>query len=121
MRNGLVASPFNTISRHLSSHRAAQGVIYADQLQEANVGRIKVNISGDLYDSNFNNYDDLYVYHGNDWGGTINLFGGLDNYSNIENFVSFSQFTGRVFSLAIDMPDYYGMMKERFDKAREKG
>lgn len=120
MRSGLVATPFITISRQLSSHRAAQGVIYADQLQEANVGKIKVNMTGDLYENEFSNFDDLYVYHGNDWSGNINLFGGLNNFPYIENFVNFSRFTGKVYSLVIDMPDYYGLMKEKFDKAREK-
>lgn len=120
-RNGLVATPFITISRQLSSHRAAQGVIYADQLQQTKRDKIKVNMTGDHYVSDFNTFDDLYVYHGNDWSGNVNLFGGLQNFPYIENFVNFSRFRGRVWSLVIDMPDYYGIMKEKFEKAKEKG
>jgi len=119
-RNGLVATPFITISRQLSSHRAAQGVIYADQLREAGYN-VKVNMTGDQYVNNFNDYQDLFVYHGNDFSGAVNLFGGLDNFPYIENFCNFSQFTGTVYSLVIDMPDYYAIMKEKFDKAEEKG
>jgi len=121
LRSGLVATPFITISRQMTSHRAAQGVIYADQLSEANIGTIKVNMTGDQYVSDFCDFDDLYVYHGNDWSGNVNLFGGLKNFPYIENFVNFSRFDGRVYSLVVDMPDYYGIMKEKFDKAREKG
>lgn len=119
-RSGLVATPFITISRQLSSHRAAQGVIYADQIQRAKCSNIRVNITGDLYVNDFNEFDDLYVYHGNDWSGNVNLFGGLKNFPYINNFVNFSKFKGTVYSLVIDMPDYYGIMKEKFDKAREK-
>ena len=115
MRTGLVASPLNVISKSMSSHRAAQAAIYADQIQSASAGKVTLNIAGQMYQSNFNDFDTLYVYHGNDWGGTINLFGGLKNYGGISNFVNFSKFKGKVYSLAIDMPDYYGMMKKRFE------
>ena len=118
---GLVATPFITISRQLSSHRAAQGVIYADQIQNSTRGTIKVNMTGDQYVSDFNTFEHLFVYHGNDWSGNVNLFGGLQNFPYIENFVNFSRFRGSVWSLVIDMPDYYGIMKEKFDKAKEKG
>jgi hypothetical protein len=117
---GLVATPFITISRQLSSHRAAQGVIYADQLQQAGYN-VKVNMTGDQYVDNFNDYQELFVYHGNDFSGAVNLFGGLDNFPYIDNFVNFSRFAGKVYSLVIDFPDYYGIMKEKFDKAKEKG
>lgn len=117
---GLVATPFITISRQLSSHRAAQGVIYADQLRAAGLN-IKVNMTGDQYVHNFNDYEALYVYHGNDFSGAVNLFGGLNNFPYIDNFVNFTRFSGKVYSLVIPFPDYYGIMKEKFDKAREKG
>ena len=119
MKTGLVASPLNVISKSMASHRAAQAVIYADQIQQAKQEKITLNIAGQMYQSDFNAYDNLYVYHGNDWGGTINLFGGLKNYGGIHNFVNFSKFKGKVYSLAIDMPDYYGMMKKRFDGATD--
>ena len=117
---GLVACPFNVMSKSMDSHRAAQGVIYADQLNES--GRsVDVCMSGHLYKEDWNKYDTLYVYHGNDWGGSLNLFGGLQNYSGIYNFVNFSKFKGKVYSLVIDMVDYFAIMKEKLDKAKEKG
>ena len=116
----LVACPFNVMSKSMDSHRAAQGVIYASQLNEVGYNA-DVCMSGHLYKENWNDYGALFVYHGNDWGGSLNLFGGLQNYSGIYNFVNFSKFKGMVYSLAIDMPDYYGIMKEKLDKAKEKG
>jgi len=119
---GLVACPFNVMSKSMDSHRAAQGVIYASQLKEADPYRsIDICMSGFLYKEDWDQYDELYVYHGNDWGGSLNLFGGLQNYSGIYNFVNFSKFKGTVYSLVIDMVDYYAIMKEKLDKAKEKG
>lgn len=119
MKAGLVTSPLNAISKSMSSHRAAQAAIYADQIQRANQEKITLNIAGPMHQSDYSSYDTMYVYHGNDWSGTINLFGGLKNYAGIGNFVSFSKFKGKVYSLAIDMPDYYGLMKKRFENATE--
>jgi hypothetical protein len=119
VKTGLVTTPFNTISKAMTSHRAAQAAIYADQLQETGNRRITLNVAGPMYKSDLNEFDELYVYHGNDWSGAINLFGGVKNYAGIGNFVNFSKFKGKVYSLAIDMPDYYGMMKERLGKSDE--
>lgn len=120
MKAALLATPFNTISKSMDSHRAAQGVIYADQLTEAGRG-VHLCLSGNLYIKDWSKYDTLYVYHGNDWSGSLNLFGGLKNYGGIYNFVNFSNFKGKVISLVIDMPDYYNIMLDKITKAKEKG
>ena len=115
----LLATPFITIAKNLSSHRAAQGVIYADQLKQA--GRdVVVNMTLDRYHSDFNEFDTLYAYHGNDWSGNLNLFGGLKGFPYVENFVNFSKFKGKVCSLAIDFPNYHGQLKYKFDQTIEK-
>lgn len=124
MKKALIVTPLNLVSKSMHSHRAAQGVIYADQLNEAShiTGMsVHINMSGILYKDNYNDYDAMYIYHGNDWGGSINLFGGIKNYANINNFVNFSKFKGKVYSLVIECPDYYGMMKEKIDDAKAKG
>lgn len=116
----VLATPFITISRNLYSHRAAQGVIYADQLKDC--GRpVTVNMTLDLYHPNFNEFDELYVYHGNDWGGHLNLFGGLTDFPYVDNFVNFSQFKGKVYSLVIEHPDYYDMLHHKIKLINEKG
>ncbi len=115
----LLATPFIPIAKNLSSHRAGQGVIYADQLKCAGVD-VTVNMSLNLYHSDFNKFDALYVYHGNDWSGHLNLFGGLKEFPHVDNFVNFSKFKGKVFSLIIDFPDYHAQLKHKVDLANEK-
>lgn len=111
MRNKcLLMSPFTPISKSISSHRAAQGIIYADQIKQSGVD-IDVAMSGNL--KNVHDYDMIYIYHGNDWGGTLNLFGGLKEYANVDNFKEFSHFKGKVYSICIDFPDYHAMLQER--------
>lgn len=113
----LLTSPFNPISDRLASHRSAQGIIYADMIRQSGVD-LDVNIKGKI--TNHNDYDVMYVYHGNDWFGTLNLFGGVQNYSNVNNVKNFSQFTGRVISLSCDFPPYHDMIQQRIDAARKK-
>jgi hypothetical protein len=115
----LVATPFIPISQHMHSHRGAQGVIYADQLQ--NSGKdITVNMTGRLYHKNFNDFDELYVYHGNDWTGSVNLYGGLEAFPYAYNFTNFSRFKGKVYSIMIDMPDYASDIEHKIKIAKEK-
>ena len=64
----------------------------------------------------YNEYDELYVYHGNDWFGTLNMFGGVKKYSNIDSVISISKFKKTVYSIVIDYPDYYKMLRDRLDK-----
>lgn len=115
----LMAAPFIPISKNMSSHRAAQAVIYADQLKNNNIP-ITVNMTMELYKSDFNEYDTLYIYHGNDWSGSLNLFGGLYEFPHIYNTVNFSKFKGKVYSLNIKCPDYYSMLKHKFNLCKEK-
>jgi hypothetical protein len=109
----LVMSPFTPISKNIASHRAAQAVIYADQLRQSGL-KVDVMMSGDK--RNIHDYQALYVYHGNDWGGSLNLFGGLKEFNNVDNFVEFSKFKGDVYSLAISFPDYHAMLQNRIHR-----
>ena len=49
---------FNTMPPKVSSHRGAQGVIYADMIKQSGVD-IEINWSGKIED--LNAYDALYV------------------------------------------------------------
>ena len=113
----LLMSPFTPISKSISSHRAAQGIIYADQIKQSGVD-IDVATTGNL--KNVHDYDTIYIYHGNDWGGTLNLFGGLKEFPHVDNFLNFSKFKGKVYSLIIDFPDYYEQLKHKVDLANSK-
>lgn len=112
----LLSCPFNSISDRPASHRSSQGVIYADMIRESGVD-LDINFGGKIED--YNQYETLYVYHGNDWFGSLNLFGGLQGYSNVANVKAFSQFKGRVISLACDFPPYHEILVERILKAQQ--
>lgn len=113
MKTVLVTTPMAPISERMSSHRAAQGVIYADQLSHAGYD-VTVNFGGKI--ENYNDWDVVAVYHGNDWGGSVNMFGGVKAYASIDQIVNLSKFEGEVWSLTIPFPDYAGMIKPRVDK-----
>lgn len=110
--------PFIPVATRMASHRGAQGAIYADMIRQTGVD-IDVNWSGKIEDHN--QYDAMYVYHGNDWSGSMNVFGGVKGFPYVFNTRNFSKFKGKVYSLAIDFPPYHEMIQERIDKAKEKG
>ena len=110
--------PFIPIATRIASHRGAQGAMYADMIRQTGVD-IDVNWSGKI--ENHNDYDVMYVYHGNDWSGSMNVFGGVQGFPYVFNTRNFSQFKGKVYSLAIDFPPYHEMIKSRLDRAKEKG
>ena len=115
---GVVAAPFIPISKQLHSHRAAQGVIYGDLLKE--MGKdIYVMMSLEFLKP-YNDFDELYVYHGNDWSGDLNLFGGVANFPHAYNFRNFSQFKGKVYSINIPMPDYHRMVSEKIVRSDDQ-
>lgn len=107
----LVTSPFTHISSNIHSHRAAQGAIYADQL-ESTGKTVHLDRTGNIA-PDINAFTEMYVYHGNDWGGSLNLFGGMKNYGGIHNLIRYSQFKGTVYSLWIDHPKYSEMLEPR--------
>ncbi len=107
----LVTSPFTHVSSNIHSHRAAQAAIYANQLEEIGYD-VHLDRTGDIH-PDINSFDEIYVYHGNDWGGSLNLFGGMKNYGGIDNLIRYSQFKGRVYSLWIDHPKYSEMLQPR--------
>ena len=103
------------ISNKIHSHKAAQAIIYADQLKQAGYD-VDINLVSDkIYD--YTQYDEVYVYHGSDWSGNLNLFGGIQAYPNVESVRSLSKYHGTVKSILIDFPDYAGMFHDRLVKA----
>jgi hypothetical protein len=107
----LITSPFTHISSNIHSHRAAQAAIYANQLEEIGFD-VHLDRTGNIH-PDINSFEEIYVYHGNDWGGSLNLFGGMKNYGGIDNLIRYSQFKGTVHSLWIDHPKYSEMLEPR--------
>ena len=115
MTQVLITTPMAPISERMSSHRAAQAVIYADQISSSPNGwDVTINFGGVIED--YNAYDIVAVYHGNDWGGTVNMFGGVKAFGNIDQLIRLSKFKGKVWSLDIAFPEYSKMIKPRVDK-----
>ena len=78
--NILVTSPFTPVSSNIHSHRAAQAAIYAEQLS-VEFGNVHLDRTGDIHPDP-ESFNLVYAYHGNDWFGSLNLFGGMKNYGN---------------------------------------
>jgi hypothetical protein len=80
---------------------------------------VHLNMTGNI-DTDYNAYDAIYIYHGNDWFETLNMFGGVQNYANINSVINMSKFKGMVYSIDIDFPNYYQMLMDRFKSASSK-
>jgi hypothetical protein len=104
----------------MASHRAAQGVVYADMIREETGDEVVVNFGGHVcYD--FNEFDKVYVYHGNDWSGGLNLYGGTKGFPYAWNFRNLTKFKGEVISLGIPFPDYHRQLQEKLAQDRGNG
>ena len=108
--------PFIPVAKRIASHRGAQGVMYGDMIKQAH-GQCDVNYGGEIEDHN--DYDTMWVYHGNDFSGGLNMFGGVYGFPYVKNTVNFSQFKGKIKSIAIDFPPYHEWIKDKLDKAKK--
>lgn len=96
----MITGTFNKIPRKKNSH----GYGWARTWSE-NLG-VEINHDGDKTDL-------LYLDHGVNFGGSLNLFSGFneDLEKRINNFLQ----ANVIYSLDIDMPDYGAMLKKRKD------
>ena len=72
-------------------------------------------VNNKIYD--YSPYDEVYVYHGSDWGGSLNLFGGIQVYTNTDFVKALSEYKGTVKSILIEFPDYAKLFQDRLTKA----
>lgn len=121
----LLTSPINPISNSPYSHRSAQAEIYAQMIYEniymtEDDVEVVLNYCNKIKD--YDQFDAIYVYHGNDWGGTLNLFGGPDGLSDKEGLVNlFKQTVEKIVSLSIPMPDYPALLRKRLKPGQKFG
>ena len=120
MIKSIVSAPFIPISSIFSSHRGSQGVIYGDMIYRRSEEEVVIDIGAKMTDD-FNKFDRLYVYHGNDWGGSINLYGGLEKFPYAANFLKLSKFKGEVISLAHEFPDYNYLLGHKIQLSKSDG
>jgi len=103
------------ISNKIHSHKAAQAIIYADQLKSAGYD-VTINLVNNKV-TDYSPYDEIYFYHGSDWSGNLNLFGGIQAYPNTAYIEALSHFNGKIKSILIDFPNYVSMFQTRLEKA----
>lgn len=106
------------ISNKIHSHKAAQAIIYADQIKQAGHD-VTINLVSNKV-TDYTPFDEIYFYHGSDWSGNLNLFGGIQAYPNTQFVSALSHFQGKINSLIIDFPDYASMFTDRLTKAEMK-
>ena len=96
----MITGTFNKIPRKKNSHGYGWARTWAENL---NVG---INHDADPVEI-------LYLDHGVNFGGSINLFGGFDDKlkHRVDNFL----LADKVYSLDIDMPEYGNMLAKRKD------
>ena len=111
----LLTSPVTPISDSAYSHRSAQAEIYAQMIYDSFQPKpVEVTINYRNKIKDYSEFDLVYVYHGNDWGGTLNLFGGVDGLSDPEGLVALHKMhKSLVTSIGIGMPDYAGLLRKR--------
>lgn len=112
MCNVLLCMPFHGVSQRPTSHKSSQAFIYADMIQNTNKN-VTINF-GNITD--YSQYDEVFVYHGNDFTGSLNIFGGLQS-AEADLMVALSNYKGKVTSLAIPFPSYAVMIQERINAA----
>lgn len=130
----VIAAPFIPISFQLASHRAAQGIIYADLLKQSGhcdditVSLSRPSVQGEKAKEenkteDFNHYSRLYMYHGNDRKADstdLNFFGGVREFPHAYNIRNISWFKGEVYSIDYDMPDYATMLENKLKHFENK-
>ena len=96
----MITGTFSKIPRKKNSHGYGWARTWAENL---NVG---INHDADPVEI-------LYLDHGVNFGGSINLFGGFDDKlkQRVDNFL----LADKVYSLDIDMPEYGNMLAKRKD------
>lgn len=96
----MITGTFNKIPKKKNSHGYGWARTWSENLD------VGINHEGAVVDV-------LYLDHGVNFGGSLNLFGGFteDLEQRINNFLE----ARLVYSLDIDMPDYGAMLKKRKD------
>jgi hypothetical protein len=102
----MIINPFSSIPVHPKSHVRGWSQHWANTLGTT------VAQKAESYD----NCESLYLDHGVNYGGGLNLFGGVTDevFDRLKNL---SESNGQLYSLDIDMPDYGLMLSKRIGQA----
>ncbi len=116
----LITGPVNLISSRLYSHKSAEGWILYDMIKTKYTDDVVDIETSDNIIEDYLEYDKIYLYHGNDFSGSLNLFGGLKNepvarqLAKISLYAKYCKFNNKeIISCKIPMPDYGFMVYNR--------
>ncbi|AAQ81551.1 hypothetical protein 44RRORF233c [Aeromonas phage 44RR2.8t] len=111
----IITMPFNAVPGKLNSHKGAWAFLWKQIIEEETGHPCEVAVGG----HDFSDHDRVYVYHGMEFKGGLNLFGGPDAKSAL-HISKFLDFKGEIVSLDVDMPLYGEMCRDRiYDKKGE--
>jgi hypothetical protein len=98
----VLTNPISNIPKLKNSHVLGWSLVWADQLEAAIDNACSPNIA---------NYDKVYIEHGVNFSGTLNLFGGATKeiFDRINRVAAHPDVT----SLDFDMPDWGEQLKKR--------
>lgn len=100
------------ISKSVASHRASWARYWKWYLQTKNP-KATIHILGRNDHTKWQDYDEVYFYQGMEWNGSLNLAGGVSDYT-LERMRTYAKTKfKKVFSIEVDMPNYYELMKNR--------
>lgn len=100
------------ISPRISSHRSSWARYWKWALETSYINS-KVDILGRDDHDKWGDYDEVYFYQGMEWNGKLNLAGGVSDYA-IERMRTYANTKfKKVFSIDVEMPNYYELMKGR--------
>ena len=98
----VITNPISNIPKNEKSHTRGWSTIWADQLNAYIDNRCTPNIL---------NAGIVYIDHGANFGGTLNLFGGATK--EVYDRINLVMACKKIISLDWDMPDYGAMLKKR--------
>jgi hypothetical protein len=102
--NKYIINPFTPIPKHPRSHVRGWSDYWARMVKGSILRNDEFfNIKGD---------DEIYLDHGVNFGGTMNLFGGVD-LAMVNRIEMLVKVRPKLFSLDIPMPDYAAQLKKR--------
>lgn len=108
----VITMPFNVVPGKINSHKGAWAFLWKRIIEDTTGHPCDMASS----DTDYSQYDKMYIYHGMEFKGGLNLFGGPDAKSAM-HITKLSQFEGEIISLDVPMPRYGDMCRDRiYDK-----
>lgn len=108
MNANLIFNPFSPIPKSEKSHTRGWALHWADMIGHADIADKTTDVT---------KYDSLFLDHGVNFSGGLNLFGGVDEdvFNRLE---ALSNFKGTMFvSLDCEMPNYVEQLQKRIGQA----